>query len=93
MNVVPILKHTLNDRGGITYASTQRIGGTEQRHETLADVHMVVDGLNDLCAEVRRHWPERYPMPPELDALLRFQDYALARVRGGALKRFAEACA
>lgn len=81
-----------NDHGGITYASPQRIGN-DNRHAMLSEVRMVIDGLNELCAEVRRSWPERYPIPPELDALLTFQDYALQRVRSGALATFAKACA
>lgn len=82
-----------NDQGGITYASQQRVGQMDQRSEILTDVRMVCDGLNELCAKIRESWPERYPMPEDLDAMLRFQDYALAKVRGGTLKRFAEACA
>jgi hypothetical protein len=81
-----------NDQGGITYAPQQRIGEAERRHATLGEVRMVIEGLTELCAEVRRSWPERYPMPPELDALLRYQDYALLRARSGELKRFAEVC-
>ena len=82
-----------NDLGGITYASSQRIGQPEHRSDVLAEVRMVVDGLNDLCVKIRESWPERYPMPEELDAMLHFQDYVLARLRSGTLKRFAEACA
>lgn len=82
-----------NDQGGITYASTQRIGLAEKRSDILADVRMVCDGLQELCAEIRKSWPERYPMPADLDALLKFQDFALAKVRAGCLKRFAQACA
>lgn len=93
LNVVPIRKLVPNERGGITYATQQRIGQPEHRSEILGEVRMVVDGLNELCAKVRESWPERYPMPEGLDALLRFQEYALVRVRSGALKRFAEACA
>lgn len=92
-NVVNLHKFTLNEHGGMTYASAQRVGEPDQRSEVLAEVRMVIDGLTEVCAEIRRYWPERYPMPPELDALLRYQDYALSRVRSGALKRFAEACA
>lgn len=92
-NIIPLRKFTPNDQGGMTYASTHRMGQPEQRTEVLAEVRMVIDGLTEVCAEIRRYWPERYPMPPELDALLRYQDYALSRVRSGALKRFAEACA
>lgn len=83
----------LNEHNGITYASPQRVGQPEQRTAMLGEVRMVIDGLTELCAEVRKSWPLRYPMPPELDALLKFQDYALERVRSGELRRFAEACA
>lgn len=82
-----------NANGGITYATQQRTGEAEQRSEVLGEVRLVVDGLNELCTQVRACWPERYPMPPELDMLLNFQEYAMARVRSGALKRLAEACA
>lgn len=85
-------KFTPNDHGGLTYASPQRVGQPDQRTEVLAEVRMVIDGLTEVCAEVRRHWPDRYPIPPELDALLKYQDYALMRVRSGSLKRFAKAC-
>ena len=61
----------------------------EQRSEALADVRMVCDGLHELCAGIRKSWPERYPMPEDLDCLLKFQDYVLARVRGGTLRRLA----
>lgn len=82
-----------NDQGGLTWASPQRIGEPDSRTEVLADVRMIVDGLTELCAEVRRAWPERYPVPPELNALLKYQDYALARARSGSLRAFAKACA
>lgn len=81
-----------NKSGGITYASQRRVGRHENRTAMLGEVRMVIDGLTELCAEIRKSWPLRYPMPVELDALLKFQDYALERVRSGELKRFAEAC-
>ena len=64
-------------------------GQPDNRHAVLAEVRMIIDGLDELCASVRASWPLRYPIPPELDALLNFQDYALQRVRNGALKQFA----
>lgn len=80
-----------NSAGGLSYATSQLARGhIENRSEALADVRMVVDGLQELCAQVRQSWPERYPMPEDLDALLRFQEYALARVRAGTLRRVAE---
>lgn len=77
----------LNSAGGLTYASQQVPANRERRSESLADVRMVVDGLQELCDSIRRSWPERYPMPEDLDALLKFQDYALARVRAGTLRQ------
>ncbi len=83
---------TANNQGGISYATQQRIGIPEQRSEILADVRMVCDGLQELCERIRSSWPERYPMPADLDAMLKFQDFALAKVRGGSLRKFAEVC-
>jgi hypothetical protein len=82
----------LNDQGGVTYASQQLVSQEDQRSEVLADVRVVADGLQELCAEIRKSWPERYPMPADLDAILKFQDYALARLRAGSLRMLAEAC-
>ena len=82
-----------NDHGGITYASPQRIGQPEQRSEILADVRMVTDGLTELCEKIRTDWPQHVPMPQDLRAMLCFQDFVLARIRNGSLKRFAKACA
>lgn len=80
-----------NSAGGLTYAAQQVPASAEQRSEVLTDVRMVVDGLQEICAKIRESWPERYPMPEELDMLLAFQDYAMARVRAGTLKQFAKA--
>lgn len=81
-----------NDQGGITYATQQRIGQPEQRTEILADVRQLVDCLTETCEGIRKHWPAHLTMPQDLKALLCYQDFALARVRNGCLKRFAEAC-
>lgn len=81
-----------NDQGGITYASQQRVG-SDQRTEILADVRQIVDCLSETCDGIRKHWPAHVKMPQDLKALLCYQDFALARVRNGCLKRFAEACA
>lgn len=82
-----------NDQGGITYAPQQLIGQPEQRTEILADVRQALDGLTELCTMVRESWPAHTPMPQDLNALLCFQDFVIARVRNGSLKRFAKACA
>lgn len=80
-----------NSAGGLSYATQQQTPGLrENRSEALADVRMVVDGLQELCDKLRNQWPERYPMPEDLDALLCFQEYALAKVRAGTLRHVAE---
>jgi hypothetical protein len=80
-----------NSAGGLTYAAQQVPASREQRSELLADVRMIFDGLQELCDSVRRSWPERYPMPEHLDSLIKFQDYALARVRSGTLRQVSKA--
>lgn len=82
----------MKEDGGIVYATQQVPADREQRSEALADVRLVCESLQELCANIRKSWPERYPMPEDLDALLKFQDYALARVRAGSLRRVAIAC-
>lgn len=81
-----------NDQGGITYVPQPHIGKPEHRSHMLADVRVAVDAMNELCADIRRHWPERYPVPEHIDQLLNFCDYAIARVRSGSLKTMAEMC-
>lgn len=92
-NVVPIHpRHfLLNDHGGVTYASQQAIGVEPSgRTETLADVRVLVDAMMDLIAAHRAFWPQPYPIPEDVHCALLGADYALARVRGGTLKRLAE---
>lgn len=81
-----------NDRGGITYVSPHRVDGGEQRTDILADVRMLTDGLTELCNKIRDTWPKHVPMPQDLKAMLCFEDFILARIRNGSLKRFARAC-
>jgi hypothetical protein len=61
-----------------------------QRTEELSDIRAIVDALQTLCATVRASWPERYPLPADLDALLVFQEFTLERVRSGQLRRMVQ---
>lgn len=79
-----------NDQGGITYATTQRIGQPERRHETLNEVRMLVDAMTELGQAVREQWPEGTTMPSELQSRILFNEFILARVRASALRGFAE---
>ena len=81
----------MNDQGGVTYASRQAVGPEPSgRTETLADVRVLVDAMDDLIKAHRAFWPERYPVPEDVHCALMGADYALERVRGGTLKRLAE---
>ncbi|HMM72826.1 MAG TPA: hypothetical protein PKC22_11530 [Rhodocyclaceae bacterium] len=83
---------TPNDRGGLTYASPQRIGCVEQRADYLGPVRECADALDQLVAAVRRAWPKPYPIPPEVDMLLRYHSHALDLLRDGRLRKLAEVC-
>lgn len=83
---------TQNARGGLTYASAQQVECLDQRCDYLAPVRQVFDSLDDLVREVRRFWPERNLVPPEIDALLRYHETARNALRDGRLKKLAEVC-
>ena len=59
----------------------------ERRHASNEALRMVCDGLVELTAKVRCAWPLRYPVPEEIDALFKFCDYAIERVRSGDVRR------
>lgn len=82
-----------NDRGGITYAPSVRIGLPEHRQQSLGELRMAVDGLSELCEKVRERWPAHTAIPDELKAMLGFQDYVIARCRKGSLAWLAKAAA
>ena len=83
---------SMNDRGGITYAASQRIGQPERRYASLSELRMLIDTLQELGESVREKWPEGTDMPPELAARIQFSDYVIARMRGGSQVQFAKAC-
>lgn len=58
----------------------------ERRLPHLEGLRMTVDALKELASAVRNQWPERYPVPAEIDALLCFVDYTLERLRRGDIR-------
>ena len=64
-----------------------------QRHPALAAVRASLDKLDAECKRARNSWPLRYPVPPEVDALLEYRDMAINQARSGALRTMAEVCA
>lgn len=66
---------------------------TENRTIALAGVRAAIDRLDAAYIEAKRCWPERYPVPPEVDALIEYRDFVIERARNGALRGMAEECA
>lgn len=90
MNAILSRNFFPNDRGGVTYAPSMQPGKSDARLRLLADVRVLVDATNELCAAHRNFWPERYPVPEDVHCAMLAADYGLARVRAGTLKRLAE---
>jgi hypothetical protein len=82
-----------NDRGGVTYVPRQSVGTAPiARSESLADVRVLVDAMEDLVKAHHAFWPKPYPIPEDVHCALLGANYALARVRAGTLRKFAEVC-
>ena len=82
-----------NDQGGVTHVSRQSVGTTPiARSESLADVRVLVDAMEDLVNAHRAFWPKPYPIPEDVNCALLGADYALARVRSGCLRKIAQVC-
>lgn len=81
-----------NGRGGITYATQQRIGEPEQRQEHLESVRYLVDTMQDLARVINADWPAGVPMTDDIKLRLHFTDFALARVRSGVMRILVEIC-
>jgi hypothetical protein len=62
------------------------------RHPAFAGLRAALDRLDAAVLDAQRSWPERYPVPPEVDALIEYRDFAVARARDGYMRGLAEAC-
>lgn len=49
-------------------------------------VRAMIDEVQAVCNTIRASYPERYPVPPEVDAMLKLEDSLLARARSGELR-------
>ena len=58
-----------------------------KRSAGLADVRAIVDDVQMVCATIRQSYPERYPVPPEVDAMLNLEAAVIHRARSGGLQR------
>ena len=54
----------------------------ENRKPELASLRAVVDVVQSECDTMRESWPDRYPVPPEVDAVYSLEDAVIARARG-----------
>lgn len=79
-----------NDRGGITYASKQRIGKPDRRHPSLSTVRMLVDALVELGDAVHQKWPDGVEMPHALQLRLQFNRFVIEHIRASHLSEFAD---
>jgi hypothetical protein len=59
------------------------------RSTLLAPVRDMINSVQSVCAGIRGMYPERYPVPPEIDAVLSLEDELIAKARGGRLNRVA----
>jgi hypothetical protein len=64
----------------------------DQRCDYLGAVRQNQHMLDELVSAIRRAWPLRYPMPPEIDSLLNYHQHARDTLRDGRLKKLAEVC-
>lgn len=55
----------------------------EKRTQT--NLRAIVDEIQTVCDEIRNSYPERYPVPPEIDAVLNMESRIKAMVRADEL--------
>lgn len=53
------------------------------RTPALAALRASIDRLNAEVLKTQYAWPERYPVPPEVDALIEYRDDVVRRARSG----------
>jgi len=58
-----------------------------KRSADLADMRSIIDDVQKVCSTIRRSYPERYPVPPEVDAMLNLEASVIYRARHGELQR------
>ena len=54
---------------------------TDNRSTELAYVRVCIDAVQAQCNTLRESWPERYPVPPEVDAAFNLEEFVIAQVR------------
>lgn len=58
----------------------------DRRTPSQSDLRASIDRLNAEVTATQRAWPERYPVPPEVDALIEYRDDVVRRARSGDLR-------
>lgn len=49
---------------------------------TQVNLRAIIDEIQSVCDEIRNNYPERYPVPPEIDAVLNMESRVKAMARG-----------
>ncbi len=57
------------------------------RSELLQPVRAMIDEVQSVCNAIRKSYPLRYPVPPEIDSVLNLEASLIAQARSGKLKR------
>jgi lambda repressor-like predicted transcriptional regulator len=52
-----------------------------ERRDPTSNMRGIIAEAIKLKASVLERWPERYPVPPEIDQLHKFVDFAIASAR------------
>ena len=50
-------------------------------------IRAMIDEVKATCDTIRNSYPERYPVPPEIDAVLNLEARLIAQARAGELNR------
>lgn len=64
---------------------------TDNRHPAFSGIRAAIDILNAAVSDAQRSCPERFPVPPEVDALIEFRDFVVARARDGSMRSISKA--
>lgn len=54
---------------------------TDNRRTELAHVREMVSAVQAECETLRRYWPDRYPVPPDVDAAFNIEDAIINQAR------------
>lgn len=57
-----------------------------RRSSAAAVMRETIDELQSVCNNLRANYPDRYPIPPEVDEIFNLEELVLAKARDGRLR-------